>query len=66
MLSWLQANLGSIVVVLVLLAIVALIVRRMILDQKAGKHLCGGSCGSCGGACGGCGGCPMQGKCHKS
>lgn len=68
MLSWLQANLGSIIVVLVLLAVVALIVRRLALDRKAGKHICGGSCGSCGGGCGscggGCGGCPMQGKCH--
>ncbi|MBO4419774.1 MAG: FeoB-associated Cys-rich membrane protein [Oscillospiraceae bacterium] len=61
MLSWLQANLGSIVVVLVLLGVVALIVRRLILDKKAGKHICGGSCGSCGG---GCSGCPMQGQCR--
>ncbi len=62
MLSWLQANLGSIVVVLVLLAIVALIVRRLVMDRKAGKHICGGSCGSCGG---GCQGCPMAGNCHS-
>ena len=62
MLSWLQENIGSIVVGLILLVVVALIVRRLILDKKAGKHLCGGSCGSCGG---GCSGCPMQGKCHS-
>ena len=61
MLSWLQTNIGSIVVVLFLLGVVALIVRRLILDKKAGKHICGGSCGSCGG---GCQGCPMAGKCH--
>ena len=60
--TWFQNNIGSIVAVLVLLAVVALIVRRLILDQKAGKHICGGSCGSCGG---GCHGCPMAGKCHK-
>jgi hypothetical protein len=66
MISWLQTNIGSIVVVLFLLGMVALIVRRLILDKKAGKHICGGSCGSCGGGCGGCGGCPMQGQCHKS
>ena len=65
MLSWLQANLASILVGLVLLAAVALIVRRLVLDKKAGRHICGGSCGSCGGGCGGCGGCPMQGKCHS-
>jgi Uncharacterized conserved protein len=64
MISWLQTNIGSIVVVLFLLGMVALIVRRLILDKKAGKHICGGSCGSCGGGCGGCGGCPMQGQCH--
>lgn len=62
MLSWLQANIGSIVVVLILLAVVALTVRRLVLDKKAGRHICGGSCGSCGG---GCQGCPMQGQCHK-
>ena len=62
MLTWLQANLASVLVVLVLLAAVALIVRRLILDKKAGRHICGGSCGSCGG---GCQGCPMAGKCHS-
>ena len=62
MLSWLQTNIGSIVVVLFLLGVVALIVRRLILDKKAGKHICGGSCGSCGG---GCQGCPMAGKCRS-
>ena len=62
MLFWLQTNIGSIVVVRVLLGVIALIVRRLILDKKAGKHICGGSCGSCGG---GCQGCPMAGKCHS-
>ena len=58
MLSWLQMNIGSISVAAVLLIVVGLIVRGLILDRKAGKHICGGSCG------GGCSGCPMQGKCH--
>ncbi len=62
---WIQGNWGSVLVVLVLLLTVALIVRRLVLDKKAGKHICGGSCGSCGGGCGGCGGCPMQGQCHS-
>ena len=53
MLTWLQANLASIVIGFVLLVIVSLIVRRLILDKKAGKHICG------------CSGCPMQGKCHS-
>ncbi|MCR4963336.1 MAG: FeoB-associated Cys-rich membrane protein [Firmicutes bacterium] len=59
MLAWLQTNLGSVVVVLILLSIVSLIIRKLILDKKAGKHICGGSCG------GGCAGCPMQGKCNS-
>ena len=59
MLTWLQTNLASVLIGLFLLVVVALIVRRLILDKKAGKHLCGGSCG------GGCSGCPMQGKCHS-
>lgn len=62
MLSWLQVNYGSVIVVLVLLAVVTLIVLGLIRDRKAGKHICGGSCGSCGG---GCQGCPMHGQCHK-
>ena len=57
--SWIQGNWGSVLVVLFLLLTVALIVRRLILDKRAGKHICGGSCG------GGCGGCPMQGQCHS-
>ena len=61
MLSWIQANIGSIVVVLVLLVVIVLIIRQLILDKKAGKHICGGSCGSCGGSCAGC---PMHGQCH--
>ena len=61
MLLWLEANLVSIVIAAVLVLIVALIIRGLVLDRRAGKYICGGSCGSCGG---GCKGCPMQGKCH--
>ncbi|MBQ1552387.1 MAG: FeoB-associated Cys-rich membrane protein [Clostridia bacterium] len=60
MMSWLAANIGSIIVVLILAAVVALIVWKMARDRKAGRHICGGSCGTCSG---GCGGCPMAGKC---
>ncbi len=63
MLTWLQSNLWTIVVGLILLLVVVLIVRRLVLDKRAGKHICGGSCGSCGG---GCSGCPMHGQCHKA
>ena len=62
MLLWIETNLVSVILVLVLIAAVSLIVRSMILDRRAGKHLCGGSCGTCGGSCAGC---PMHGKCHS-
>ena len=60
MLLWLQANLGSIAVIIVLACIVALIIHSMRKDRKQGKCSCGGSCSSCGG----CSGCAMSGKCH--
>ena len=63
MLTWLQSNLWTIVVGLILLLVFVFIVRRLVLDKRAGKHICGGSCGSCGG---GCSGCPMHGQCHKA
>jgi hypothetical protein len=61
MLSWIQANIASIAVAIALMIIVLLIIRSLILDRKAGRHICGGSCGSCGGSCAGC---PMHGQCH--
>ena len=62
MIFWFAANWGSVLVALALAAIAALIVRGLIRDKKAGRHICGGSCGSCGGSCAGC---PMAGKCHS-
>lgn len=62
MLSWLQMNLGTIIVILVLLIVIGLIVRRMVLNKRMGKHSCGCSGGSCKG---GCSGCSMQGHCHS-
>ena len=53
MLTWLGANLINIVLVAVLGGLIALVIRGMIRDKKAGKSSCGGSCSSCG-ACGGC------------
>ena len=43
---------GTLVVGISLLAVVALIVRSMIKDKKKGKSLqCGGDCSHCGGHC---------------
>ncbi len=59
MLAWLGANLINIALVALIALIVALLIRGMIRDRKAGKSSCGGNCASCG-ACGGCSAC---GKC---
>ncbi len=43
---------GTIFVLAVLTAVVALVIRGMIRDKKAGKSLqCGGDCKFCGGYC---------------
>lgn len=48
-----EANdMGTIIVLIVLATIVALIIRSMVKDKKAGKSLqCGGDCSKCGGHC---------------
>lgn len=59
--TWLMANLGTIVVLIVLVLIVAAIVHKLYSDNKKGIHSCGGHCGggcpgcsSCGGGCSSC------------
>ncbi|MBR4200739.1 MAG: FeoB-associated Cys-rich membrane protein [Oscillospiraceae bacterium] len=52
MLAWLTDNLGTIVITLILIAVVAAIVISMINDRKKGKTSCG-----CGGDCAHCGAC---------
>lgn len=54
MLGWIMANIGTILIVLVLTVMVVLIVRSLIKDRKQGKSSCGGNCGHC----------PMGGVCH--
>ena len=63
MFEWLAANLATIIVALVLLAVVVLVIRKMIRDKRQGKGSCscGGSCGSCG-ACSACHGVPAAQK----
>ena len=58
MFEWLAANLATIVVSLIVLAIVSLVVWKMVRDKKRGKGGC-----SCGGSCSTCGAC---GTCHGS
>lgn len=47
MLTFLIANAATIIVGLAVAAIVALIVRGIYRDKKAGKSSCGGGCASC-------------------
>lgn len=43
---------GDLLVLAILILIVALIIRSMIRDKKAGRSpLCGGDCKECGGFC---------------
>ena len=48
-------NVGTLVVLLAVAAVVALIVFRLIRDKKQGKSSCGCNCADC----------PMHGGCHK-
>ena len=54
--DWLIANIGTIAVGVVVLAVVASIIVLMAKDKKQGKSSCGSSCASC----------PMAGKCHSA
>lgn len=43
---------GTLIVSLVLIAIVAAVIFSMIKSKRAGRHpSCGGNCAACGGAC---------------
>ena len=51
-------NLPTLIILLILMAVVGAIIRKMIRDKKAGK-----GCSSCGGGCGGCHGAT---SCHST
>ena len=53
MLSWLTANIGTVLITLFLIAIVVIIVVKLRKDKKKGVSSCGGNCAHCamGGAC---------------
>lgn len=56
MLAWLQLNLGTVVVVLALLLIVALAVWKLLKNKRTGQTSCG--CG--------CEHCALRDKCHPT
>ena len=55
MLHWISANLGTIVIAGVLLAVIVLISIQLIRDKKKGKSSCGCNCAHC----------AMHGSCHN-
>ena len=57
MIAWLEANIGTIVISLILLGAVVAIVRSMIREKKNGSSSCGSSCGGCSACGGGCSAC---------
>ncbi len=63
--AWLSANFVNIALIAVIVLVVALLIRGMIRDRKAGKSSCGGSCASCG-ACGGCSSCSQRGAANSA
>ena len=56
MLQWIGANLGTILVCLVLLAIVTFIIVYLVRQKKQGKSSCGCNCAHC----------AMHGSCHST
>lgn len=51
---WIQSNIGNIIVILLLLAVILLAVRSIVNDRRNGKSSCGSNCGAC----------AMSGACH--
>jgi hypothetical protein len=53
MITWLLANLGTIIISLILAFIVAGVIVVLVKDKKQGKSTCGGNCAHCK-MCAGC------------
>ena len=47
MLGWLSANLGTIIVSIILLLILSAAVMKIIKDRKNGRNSCGCGCANC-------------------
>lgn len=54
MFTWITANLATIIITAILIAVCTLIVIKLRRDKKKGNTSC----------CGGCSGCAMNGMCH--
>ncbi len=55
MFGWIAANIGTIIVGMVVAGVLAAIIFSIVRDKKKGKSSCG--CG--------CENCAMKGQCHK-
>lgn len=55
MLAWIMENIGTILICVVLIAIVAAVVVSMLRDRKKGRSSCGCNCAHC----------AMSGACHS-
>ena len=55
MAEWFMQNLGTVLVAVILIILVALVIRSLVKDKKAGKSTCGSNCAHC----------AMAGKCHQ-
>lgn len=55
MIEWLIANLATILISLLLIAVIAAVIARGVINKKQGRSSCG--CG--------CDGCAMKVSCHK-
>ena len=55
MLQWICANIGTILICLILTVAVVLIIRSLIRQKKQGKSSCGCNCAHC----------AMHGSCHS-
>ncbi|MCM1113898.1 MAG: FeoB-associated Cys-rich membrane protein [Clostridium sp.] len=51
MITFLAKNIGTIIVLLIVAAVVIAVSVKMIKDKKAGKSACGGDCSKCHGGC---------------
>ena len=52
--SWFANNLGTLIVALVLIAVIAAVIVSLVRDRKKGKTSCGSNCAHC----------AMSGSCH--
>ena len=56
MLTWLSANIGTVLITILLIAVVVIIIVKLRKDKKKGVSSCGGNCVHC----------AMSGTCHQT